>query len=359
MRIMHIVGNRPQFIKLAILYPELARSMVTGIIVHTGQHFDHNMSSVFFEELEIPQPHYDLGINQMSHNEMIGKMLIETDRVIAQERPDLIIVYGDTNTTLAGAIAAKKRGITLAHIEAGIRTGDDHMPEESNRYLADRMADLNFCCTYQGMKNLELEGFSNGLIKSKAHLAGDLMLDAVKRFGARAKSKSKFVHDHRIQKPFILATIHRGENNEDPENLRNITDALNALHKDSSVLMPLHPKTKKMIEKFQLVLDVDTCDPMGYFDMLHVLQKCESVITDSGGLSREAFFLQKPTLVIMQHPFWPEILLHGNCMQSNPISSEIIARHIDLKANRKPFNVDIFGTGGAAKEISRVLLAAN
>ncbi len=359
MRIMHIVGNRPQFVKLAILYPELARLGVSGIIVHTGQHFDSNMSSVFFRELGIPEPNYDLGINQMPHNEMIGKMIIEADRVIVKESPDLIIVYGDTNSTLAGAIAAKKRGVPLAHIEAGIRTGDELMPEESNRYLVDRMADLNFCCTYQGKKNLEMEGFSNGFIKSKVFLSGDLMLDAVKMFSPRSKSNSKFEHDTRTQKPFILATIHREENNEDPENLRQIADALNSLHKDTAILLPLHPKTKKMLEKFQLALQVNTCDPLGYFDMLDLLQKCQSVITDSGGLSREAFFLKKPTLVLMQHPFWPEIFIHGNCLQSNPRTSEIIARHAVLMNSRKPFNVDIFGTGSAAKEICRVLLAAN
>ncbi|MFI5154728.1 MAG: non-hydrolyzing UDP-N-acetylglucosamine 2-epimerase [Chitinophagales bacterium] len=358
MRIMHIVGNRPQFIKLAILFPALARSGVSEIIVHTGQHFDSNMSSVFFKELAIPEPNYDLGINQIPHNEMIGRMIIETDRVIVKERPHLIVVYGDTNSTLAGAIAAKKRGVRIAHIEAGIRTGDGLMPEESNRYLVDRMADLNFCCTYQGMKNLEMEGFLNGLIKSKFFLSGDLMLDAVKIFGAKAKYNSKLEQDSRIQKPFILATIHREENNEDPENLQNIADALNKLHKHTTVLMPLHPKTKKMIEKFQLSLKIETCDPLGYFDMQHVLQKSQSVITDSGGLSREAFFLQKPTLVLMQHPFWPEIFIHGNCLQSNPKTSEILSRHAELMNSRKPFNVDIFGTGSAAVEISRILLVA-
>ena len=356
MKIMHIVGNRPQFIKLAVLYPELVRHHQPGIIVHTGQHFDPNMSRVFFGELQLPDPNYDLGINQLPRDLMIATMTTELDKVLGKEKPDLVIVYGDTNSTLAGAIAARKRKIMLAHIEAGIRTGDEKMPEETNRCIADRLADLNFCCTSSGVENLKAEGIFNDNEQSRAYLSGDLMLDAVRVFGPQSLAKQPDCLPSQ-GKGFILATIHRQENNEDPKNLRNIIDALNKLHQETPVIFPVHPKTRSMLDKNNIALEICSCEPLGYFDMLNVLQKASAVITDSGGLSRESFFFKKPTLVLMQKPFWPELFVHGNCLPSSALCDQILSQYHALSRSDKPFNVDIFGNGHAAENISSILLS--
>ncbi|HMH32458.1 MAG TPA: UDP-N-acetylglucosamine 2-epimerase (non-hydrolyzing), partial [Puia sp.] len=298
MKIMHIVGNRPQFIKLALLYKELAKNNTGGFILHSGQHFDANMSRIFFDELDIPAPQKQLTVNPMSHNEMIGTMLINIDPVIVSEKPDGIIVYGDTNTTLAGALAARKRNVALVHIEAGIRTGDESMPEETNRYLADRMARFNFCCTALGMQNLIKEGYATDLKPPGLYHCGDLMLDAVLAYKEIALARPPVQVGIDCEKPFILATIHRAENNGAIGNLENIVSALNELHRHTPVLFPMHPNTKKIIQQHQLVVDFVVCEALGYLDTLALTQRCQSVITDSGGLSREAFFLSKPTLVV-------------------------------------------------------------
>jgi UDP-GlcNAc3NAcA epimerase len=314
------------------------------------------MSDVFFNELHLANPHYELGINQLSHNQMIGAMITALDEVIEKETPDLIVVYGDTNSTLAGAIASKKRNVRLAHIEAGIRTGDEQMPEEANRYIADRLADVNFCCTYLGVENLKAEGLFRTDKSSGVHLCGDLMLDAVKIFGPQSLKRE--ISKLPLQgTPPILATIHRQENNEDPIKLGNIVKALNKLNQDTPVIFPLHPKTKAVMEKNKIRMEMCTCEPLGYFDMLHVLQKSSLVITDSGGLSREAFFLNKPTLVLMQYPFWPELFIHGNCLPCSSDPDEILRQHLALSNSSRPFNIDIFGNGHAAENISTVLLS--
>ncbi len=355
MKLIHIVGNRPQFIKLALLNRALEARNGPGIIVHTGQHFDPNMSDVFFQELHIPAPDYSLGINSLSHNNLIGSMLTGIDGVLEAEKPHGVIVYGDTNTTQAGPLAAKKRNIPLAHIEAGIRTGNESMPEEANRYLADRMASLNFCCTYLGLENLRKEGYFSGLIHSGVHNSGDLMLDATLSFKDQALQQSKAGMD---AGSFVLATIHRAENLENIDRLKNIVEALNTIHRQIPVVFPMHPRTGMIAEAHRLPVHFKACDALGYLDMLALLQRCRLVITDSGGLSREAFFLNKPVLVIMENPFWPELFLHGPCLQAAPEKEAIIEKMQALLALGKPFNTDIFGKGEAAAGISEIILSA-
>jgi UDP-GlcNAc3NAcA epimerase len=402
MNIVHVVGNRPQFIKLALLYPELRRraggngdggggggnggssggdgqggggsrsggrspGRETGgsggrsRIIHTGQHFDPEMSDIFFRQLGIPTPDHQLSIHSLSHNEMIGNMLIGIDRLFAAERPDLVVVYGDTNTTLAGALAAKKRNIPLAHIESGIRTGKEDMPEESNRYLTDRVADWNFACTYLGVENLVREGYGGGgagtgAIRGGVYNSGDLMLDAALLFKDQALGQSVVLRDRKLgDKPFILATIHRAENTDNTDSLRNVITALNTLHRHTPVLFPMHPRTGQLIAKLGLKVDFTTTGPLGYLDMLALVQSCHSVLTDSGGLSREAFFFQKPALVVMQNPFWPEIFAHGNCLRADATVEDIAVRQQELLAGSRAFGRDVFGDGRAAVKISKVL----
>jgi UDP-GlcNAc3NAcA epimerase len=356
MKIIHIVGNRPQFIKLALLQKALQAKNTENIILHTGQHFDANMSAVFFDELQIPPPSYSLDINNLSHNEMIGEMLLGIDPILNKEKPACVIVYGDTNTTLAGALAAKKRSIPVAHVEAGIRTMDEQMPEESNRYITDRISTLNFCCTYLGVENLEKEGFLSGRIHSGVYHSGDLMLDTSIFYKDVALKKEKKIGNLNPEHPFVLATIHRAENTGNETNLKNIIAALNNIHHKTRVVFPMHPNTKMKIEQLKLKTEFTTCDALGYLDMLALVQKSQSVITDSGGLSREAFFFNKPTLVLMQNPFWPEIFIHGNCMRANAVTKEIETDYQKLLSSDKPFERTVFGEGHAAKNITDILL---
>ncbi len=365
MKIAHIVGNRPQFIKLALLHRGLGKRLKEGqLIIHTGQHYDHDMSDVFFRELAIPQPDYQLQINGLPHAAMIGKMIMELDSVLALEKPGCVVVYGDTNTTLAGALAAKKRNIPLAHIEAGIRTGNEGMPEESNRYLTDRMAGLNFTCTRLGLENLMKEGFGNagGTIPSRIYNTGDLMYDASLLFSRNFALQADTVQPvmdalNPGGGPYLLATVHREENTGNVENLRNIISALNALHREIPVIFPVHPGTRRLIEACGIPLQCTVSGPLGHFDMLGLIRSAGAVLTDSGGLSREAFFFSRPALVIMQFPFWPEIIDHGNCLQSGALTEEIIMKTRALLKNDKPFDTGIFGDGGSAEKISGILLS--
>jgi UDP-GlcNAc3NAcA epimerase len=380
MKTVHIVGNRPQFIKLSLLYRAWQRKGATRpLIIHTGQHFSDNMSDIFFQEFNIPAPDYQLNINNQPHAEMIGRMLIALDPVIGDEKPDGIIVYGDTNTTLAGALAAKKRNIRLAHVESGIRTGMEDMPEESNRYLTDRLADLNFACTYRGMENLLKEGYTpggdtgdgkNGAIPGaesrKSHAisgqifnTGDIMLDAALLFKDKARNQSSLLRSLALEgTPFLLATIHRAENLDNPEALGEILKALNILHRSQPVVFPVHPRTRQVIDQHRIPLQVLTIPPVGYLDMIALTQACQHVITDSGGLAREAFFFHKPSIIVMRNPFWPEIFEHGPCLQSGAEQGEILERFQALGNKNEPFNTAIFGDGTAAEKISDILLAA-
>jgi UDP-GlcNAc3NAcA epimerase len=358
MKIIHIVGNRPQFIKLALLNKALQNKNATGTILHTGQHFDKNMSDVFFDELNIPLPDYTLGINNLSHNEMIGRMLTGIDEILNKENPSCAVVYGDTNTTLAGALAAKKRNIPVAHIEAGVRTMDESMPEETNRYITDRISALNFCCTDNNVENLKKEGFFSGVIHSAVYNSGDLMLDAALCFKDIALMKAKFPGTIDLEQPFVLTTIHRAENTENITGLKNIISALNNIHQHTPVVFPMHPKTKTLIKKHAIPVSFMMLDALGYLDLLALTQKSAAVITDSGGLSRESFFFKKPTMVVMQNPFWPEIFVHGNCIQSGSDQEEIIVKYQSLLSTNKSFKTNVFGNGRAAENISNIISSA-
>lgn len=353
MTIVHIVGNRPQFIKLSLLHEALsAHPAVQSRVIHTGQHFSDNMSDIFFRECGLPLPDRQLDINSISHNEMVGRMLIGLDAALVAERPDAVVVYGDTNTTLAGSLAAKKRQIPVLHVEAGVRTGDETMPEEVNRYLSDRMADLNFTCTRLNGDNLLREGMAPHRIEH----SGDLLLDAALRFGPGARAQSTLPADlFPGGQPFILATIHREGNTEDPAVLAAILQALHELNRDCPVVFPIHPRTRAVIDENGLPFGLIGTPPLGYLDMLALLQACAYVITDSGGLSREAFFFSKPSVIVMDKPFWPEIMANGPSLAAGAETQAIIRRFRELDPG-KPFHRGVFGDGHAAEKIAAAVL---
>jgi UDP-GlcNAc3NAcA epimerase len=354
MTIAHIVGNRPQFIKLALLRRALSRHAGwDSRIIHTGQHFSDNMSAVFFREFGLPAPDHQLKIHSLSHNEMIGQMLIALDPVLAAERPDAIVVYGDTNTTLAGALAAKKRDIPVMHVEAGIRTGEDTMPEESNRYVTDRLANLNFTVTALGRDNLLKEGLTaNRIINS-----GDLMLDAALLFARRALDESilpaTLIPEGR---PFVLTTIHRAENTDDPQALAAILEALHQIHKEIPVVFPMHPRTQQVIEAHRLPFHLIATPPLGYLDMLALMQGARYVVTDSGGVAREAFFFQKSAVVVMKKIFWPEIEENSPSLAATADTACILRQFHTMASSNKAFRTGVFGNGQAAEKISQGIL---
>lgn len=356
MKILTIIGARPQFVKAAALsraikkYPQLQE-----IIVHTGQHFDANMSDIFFKEMEIPKPHYNLNINGLSHGAMTGQMLEKLEEVMINEKPDVVLVYGDTNSTIAGALAAKKLHIKVAHVEAGLRSFNMQMPEEINRILTDRISDWLFCPTDTAIKNLDNEGYAN--LSSKVIKTGDVMEDASLFYVNKALEKSSIISQlHLINTPFILATIHRAENTDHIDNLKGIIEALNTLHESTRVVVPLHPRTKKLIEKYKLKTNFTSIDPLGYFDMIVLLQNCALVITDSGGLQKEAFFFGKLCVTTREQTEWVELLEHGYNAIAGTNTKKIIQLAEAALSGMFPEKIDLYGNGNACQNICKALL---
>lgn len=302
MKIVTIVGARPQFIKSATLSRHIAKcEHINEIVIHTGQHYDTNMSELFFKEMDILKPKYHLGVSSASHAKMTAEMIKKIEDVLIEEKPDSVLLYGDTNSTLAGAITASKLHIKIAHIEAGLRSFDTSMPEEINRIITDRLSSYLFCPTDRAVENLKSEGFDCfdcSIIKS-----GDIMYDGVLYYKKFAKKP-----DIKISDDFILATIHRPENSDSAENLKNIIDALNHIGKSTQVILPVHPRTKKQLQVFGIKVDFKIIEPVGYFEMLWLLEHCSRVVTDSGGLQKEAYFFQKPCIVLRNSTEWMELL---------------------------------------------------
>ncbi len=310
-KLITILGARPQFVKAAVLSRVInTHNEIEEIIVHTGQHYDTNMSDVFFLEMEIPKPKYNLDINGLGHGAMTGQMLEKIEQILLAEKPDAMVVYGDTNSTLAGALAAKKLGIKLIHIEAGLRSFNMAMPEEINRILTDRISDLLLCPTDTAIANLAKEGYENSPIKIVK--AGDIMKDAVRYYSKTSEAKAKVYPDLKLEKEnFVLATIHRQETTDDLENLKSVFEGLTKINKEKQVVMPLHPRTKNVLEKNNLNYAITFIAPVGYFDMLELLKNCSLVITDSGGLQKEAFFNKKPVVIARTETEWVELVTNG------------------------------------------------
>ena len=305
-KILTIIGARPQFIKASVV--SRAIQQVEGIqetILHTGQHFDTNMSDIFFNQLNIPKPHIQLDIHSGTHGDMTGRMLAEIEQVMLKYKPDRVLVYGDTNSTLAGALAATKLNIPVAHIEAGLRSFNRQMPEEINRILTDQISDLLFCPTKEAVKNLTKEGFAEKPVEVLQ--VGDVMQDAALLFAEKAIAPTGTLPAH-----FVLATLHRAENTDNAERLASIVTALNQVHREQiPVVLPLHPRTRKRITEQGLELNLNVIDPVGYFEMLWLLDHCQLVLTDSGGVQKEAFFFGKACVTMRDQTEWVELIEEG------------------------------------------------
>ena len=345
MKIITIVGARPQFIKAGALSREFLRHVdIEEIIVHTGQHFDENMSDVFFEQMSIPKPKYNLAVNNIGHGAMTGQMLEKIEKVLIQETPDWVLVYGDTNSTIAGALAAKKLHIKVAHVEAGLRSFNMSMPEEINRILTDRISDLLLCPTDTAVDNLNKEGYKNldiSILKS-----GDVMQDA-----AMFYSKKEQAPNFKIPEEFILSTIHRAENTDNDKRLSSILSGLNFIAKSIPVILPLHPRTKNIIKKGNFDMNnLTIVDPVGYLEMVYLLQRSKIVMTDSGGLQKEAFFFKKPCITLRDETEWVELVKCGfNTLVG--ANEKLIKNAFKNQSYNIDFNVNLYGKGSACKNI--------
>ncbi len=313
MKIVTVIGARPQFIKAAAVSRVLRNvAGMREVMVHTGQHYDDNMSDVFFNELEIPQPDYHLGIGSGSHGVQTGRMLEAVEKVFIKEKPVWVLVYGDTNSTLAGALAAVKLHIPVAHVEAGLRSFNRRMPEEINRVLTDHASDLLFAPTETAVNNLVREGLSISRIK----LVGDVMYDAALFYGKKAERESNILeHLHLTPKGYILATLHRAENTDDSRRLKAIFSGLAEAAKNIAVVLPLHPRTRLALERENLFDKVrrQLCliDPVGYLDMVMLEKNARLIATDSGGVQKEAFFYRVPCITLRDETEWVELVELG------------------------------------------------
>jgi UDP-GlcNAc3NAcA epimerase len=396
MKVVTVVGARPQFIKVGAVcranekYNRHASSKkrIDEILVHTGQHYDYLMDKVFFEELELPKPVYHLGVGSGSHAQQTGMMLERLEPILEKEKPDGVMVYGDTNSTLAGALTAAKLNIPVVHVEAGLRSYVRSMPEEINRLVTDHLSTFLFCPTDQAVRNLLKEGIrdgTEGIVKN----VGDVMYDSILYYSKIAEKKSTILMDLGLLTPtsvrnadlrslrtckewfqtvpYYLVTLHRAENTDDPKKLKLILKALNEIGKKIPVILPLHPRTKKMIHTFRLLPHgprIKLIDPVSYFDMLSLERQAKAILTDSGGVQKEAYWFRVPCLTLRDETEWVETVKSGwNVLvgtEPKRIAREIVRlekRRLSEKGTRKEsIPTGIFGDGKASEKIVQILV---
>ena len=350
MKVLTIVGARPQFVKAAAVSRAFSKvPEITEIIIHTGQHFDENMSDIFFNQMQIPKPHYNLGIDSLGHGAMTGRMMEEIEKILLKEKPDWLLVYGDTNSTLAGALAAQKIHIKVVHIEAGLRSFNMNMPEEVNRILTDRISTMLCCPNDQAMINLEKEGYND--FDTRVVKTGDVMQDVALFYTELAQKPAVD-----LPKQFVLTTIHRAENTNDIEKLKTIFAAFNEIAKDTPIVLPIHPRTKNLVEKHKIDIQFQVIPPVGYLEMVYLLKNCKLVMTDSGGLQKEAFFFRKPCITLRDQTEWVELIEHGVNELVEIDKNKIINACKSIEGAAYNFNIDLYGGGKAAERIAQELL---
>ena len=349
-KIVSIVGARPQFIKCAPVSREI-RKEHEELLVHTGQHYDHGMSAVFFEELAIPEPDYNLGIGSGTHGRQTGAMLGAIEGVLGEEEPDFVLVYGDTNSTLAGALAAAKLHVPVAHVEAGLRSFDRRMPEEVNRVLTDHASDILFCPTETAVENLAAEGIREGV-----YLVGDVMVDAMNYNRAIAEERSRILDDVGVRPgEYLVVTVHRPSNTDDRENMAGILSALGEA--GMPVVFPVHPRTRKYLEGYGLFSrmpeNVRVTEPLGYLDMLHLMAHAGKILTDSGGIQKEAYVLGVPCITLRENTEWVETVEAGWNVLVGARRGEIVdaIKHFLPEGQQEV----VFGEGNASALIREAL----
>ena len=373
MKIVTVIGARPQFIKAAPVSRALRKYGIREVLVHTGQHYDHAMSKVFFQELCLAEPDYNLGVGSLSQGAQTGKMIEKIEGVLIKERPDIVLVYGDTNSTLAGALAAAKIHIPVAHVEAGLRSYNRSMPEEINRVLTDHISALLFSPTGNAIRNLRNEGFSNiiskgDLISGRVSLqkakgpcvvnTGNVMFDSVQYNLVRAHQQSSILRQLGLEtKQYYLATVHRAENTDDLSRLGTIFSALKSIGKRLPVVIPLHPRTRKLLPRLNVKKGVMVIDPLSYIDMLALSESARVILTDSGGLQKEAFFLNVPCVTLRDETEWTEtVKSRMNVLAGTSIRRITTALHVQECRSDSRKKVGYFGDGKAAEKIAHCIV---
>lgn len=357
-KIVTIVGARPQFIKAAMLSRVLAdHPRLEECILHTGQHYDHGMSDVFFSEMNIPRPKYNLGVGGGTQGAMTGRQLEGIETVLLDEKPDCVLVYGDTNSTLAGALAAVKLHIPVAHVEAGLRSYNRRMPEEVNRLLTDHVSRFLFTPSHKADENLAREGLEDGV-----HFVGDIMYDAALFYAGRTADGASPAVDRIRRAPddFVLVTIHRQENTDAPDRLEAIFDALRQLATDRAVVLPIHPRLRKMLEAGgrldEMTRGLTIIDPVGFVDMISLLQAASLVLTDSGGVQKEAYFHGTPVVILRDETEWGELVdLNWAALCPPHSAADILASARAMTGRIGETDAAPYGSGDTAERIAAIL----
>jgi UDP-GlcNAc3NAcA epimerase len=356
-KIVTVIGARPQFIKAAPVSKEIAKHAdLQEILVHTGQHYDSGMSKVFFDELEIPEPDYNLEVGSSSHAVQTGEIMKRLEEVLIKEKPDMLLIYGDTNSTIAGALTAAKLHIPVAHVEAGLRSFNLKMPEEVNRIVADRLSTILFAPTSTAVENLKNEGITEGV-----HKTGDVMYDVALHYKDKANNTSKILENLKLTpKKFILATIHRAENTDNKERLTSIFTALSQLATETPIVIPLHPRTKKMVEEFglaELFNELIVTEPIGFLDMVCLESNAKLIVTDSGGVQKEAYFHRVPCVTLRDETEWVETVEAGwNVLADMEMSDGIVdSVHDIVNTMNERKDISDYGDGEAAGKIVEVV----
>lgn len=355
-RILTVVGARPQFVKLSPVSAALRAEGHDEVVVHTGQHYDYGMSAVFFEELGIAEPDINLAVGSGTHAEQTAGMLVGLEKAIQKRSPDWVLMYGDTNSTLAGALAAAKLHVPVAHVEAGLRSFNRRMPEEINRIVADAVSNVLFAPTAEAVRNLDREGVP----ADRVHLVGDVMYDAALLHGGRAEQQSPILEKLRLErKQFVLATVHRAENTDDTARIRTIMEALCAVAADMPVVLPLHPRARGALQA-QGLLDAASrflrlTEPVGYLDMVKLEKNAALIATDSGGVQKEAFFHRVPCVTLREETEWVELVELGWNRICPPTSADAIVSAIRAGIGTAGRDGRPYGDGDASRKIARVL----
>ena len=357
MKILTVVGARPQFVKAAVVSRALAdRAGMREVLVHTGQHFDDSMSDVFFRELGIPAPAHHLGIGGLSHGAMTGRMIEALELVMQRESPDRVLVYGDTNSTLAGALAAAKLKLPVAHVEAGLRSFNRGMPEEINRVVVDHLSSVLFAPTNAAVENLSREGIAPAAIRR----TGDVMYDAALAFGRVAEERSRILDNLALKsKSYVLATVHRAENTDAAARLAAVMQGLAEASRRHPVVLPLHPRTRHALAgiAFRAPESLRMIDPVGFLDMVMLEKHALVVATDSGGVQKEAYFHRVPCVTLREETEWVELVEAGANRLAPPWDAGMVSRAIDAALATRPavFDGELYGEGDAAEQIAACL----